>query len=145
MASITKLLQKIEVFQWIPNCQQVREVIKQRYVDALILIAPRWDLEFHVHINTSNLAISIMLAQNPTRKCNQLIVYASQLLNNAKKNYTTMKKEALAMVYTLHKYCHYLLSNKFVFYVRPYGLPLLGQETPSFWSDSSMAFVVYQI
>jgi hypothetical protein len=28
-----------------------------------------------------------------------------------------MKCEALAMVYTLHKFCHYLLGNKFVFYV----------------------------
>jgi len=38
-----------------------------------------------------------------------------QLLNNAKKNYTTTKREALVMVYTFHKYYHYLLSNKFVF------------------------------
>jgi hypothetical protein len=38
-------------------------------------------------------------------------------LNNAKKNYTTTEREALSMVYTLHKYHHYLLSNKFVFYV----------------------------
>jgi hypothetical protein len=58
-----------------------------------------------------------MLAQNPTRKCNQPITYAFQLLNNAEKAYTTTEKEALTMVYALHKYCHYLLDNKFVFYV----------------------------
>jgi hypothetical protein len=74
MAPITKLLWKIEVFQWNPECQQVWEAIKQWYVDALILIAPRGDLEFHVHTNASNLTINIMLAQNPTRKCNQPIV-----------------------------------------------------------------------
>jgi hypothetical protein len=44
-----------------------------------------------------------MLAQNPTSKCDQLIVYASQLLNNAKKNYTMKELEALAMAYALHK------------------------------------------
>ncbi len=44
-------------------------------------------------------------------------MYAFQLLNNIKKNYTTTKREALMMVYTLHKYHHYLLSNKFVSYV----------------------------
>jgi hypothetical protein len=84
-------------------------------MDALILIAPRWDLEFHVHIDASNLAIGVMLAQNPTEKCDQPITYAAQLLNNAEKNYTTTEREALAMVYALHKYCHYLLGNKFVF------------------------------
>jgi hypothetical protein len=34
-----------------------------------------------------------------------------------KKNYTIAEREALAMVYVLHKYWSYLLGNKFVFYV----------------------------
>ncbi len=72
-------------------------------MDALILITSRWDLEFHVHIDMSNLVIDDMLAQNPIKKYNQLIVYMFQLLNNAKKNYTTTKREALVMVYTFHK------------------------------------------
>jgi hypothetical protein len=58
-----------------------------------------------------------MLAQNPIGKCDQLITYASHLLNNAEHNYTTMEHEALAMVYALYKFWHYLLGNKFVFYV----------------------------
>jgi hypothetical protein len=37
-------------------------------------------------------------------------------LNNAKKNYTTIEREALTMVYVL-QFKHYLLGNKFVFYV----------------------------
>jgi hypothetical protein len=45
-----------------------------------------------------------MLAQNPTRKCDQPIAYASRFLNNVKKNYTIAEREALAMVYVLHKY-----------------------------------------
>jgi hypothetical protein len=93
----------------------VWEAIKQQYVDAPILIAPRWDLEFHIHTNASNLAVGAMLVQNPIRKCNQPIAYKYQLLNYAKKNYTTTKREALAMVYVLHKYRHYLFGNKFVF------------------------------
>jgi hypothetical protein len=43
--------------------------------------------------------------------------YASRLLNSAEQIYTTTKKDALAMIYALSKYRHYLLSNKFVFYV----------------------------
>jgi hypothetical protein len=44
-------------------------------------------------------------------------MYASILLNSAKKNYTTIEREALAMVDALQKFKHYLLSNWFVFYV----------------------------
>ncbi len=44
-----------------------------------------------------------MLAQNLTRKHDQLIVYAFRLLNNVEKNYITIEHEALAMVFALYK------------------------------------------
>lgn len=112
MAPITKFLCKIEVFPWNVECQEVWEAIRQRYVDAPISIAPKWDMEFHVHTNMSNLAIEAMLAQNPIEKCDQPIAHASKLLNNAEKNYTTTEREALAMVYASHTFRHYLLGNK---------------------------------
>jgi len=68
-------------------------------VDALILTTPKWDMDFHVHIDVSNLVIRVMLIQNRIGKCNQPITYASHLLNNTKRNYTTMEHEVLAMVY----------------------------------------------
>jgi hypothetical protein len=45
------------------------------------------------------------------------VVCASRLLNRAKQNYNTTQRKALAMVFVLHKFKHYLLGNKFVFYV----------------------------
>ncbi len=68
-------------------------------------------------INASLLGVSVMLAQNPIGKYDQPIIYASRLLNKVEQNYTTTKIEALAMVYALHKFKHFLLGNKFVFYV----------------------------
>jgi len=38
-------------------------------------------------------------------------------MNNVETNYNTIKREASAMVFALHKFKHYLLGNKFVFYV----------------------------
>ncbi len=51
------------------------------YVEAQILIPPNWQLEFHVHIDASLLAIVTMFAQNSIDKYDQHIVYASRLLN----------------------------------------------------------------
>ncbi len=99
MGPIIKLLRKTKMFAWIAKCQKLWEAIKQRYLDAPILITLKWDMEFHIHTNASNLAIGVMLAQNPIEKCDQPIAYASRLLNNAEKNYITTKKEAIAMDY----------------------------------------------
>jgi hypothetical protein len=46
---------------------------KTYYMDASILVTTKWDMEFHVHTNVSNVAVRVMLAQNPTRKCDQPI------------------------------------------------------------------------
>jgi hypothetical protein len=90
------------------------------YVDhmaLLYLISPHWVLEFHVHINAFNLVVKTMLTQNFIKKCDQPIVYASWLFNHAKWNYTTTKREELAMVCALHKFCHYLLLETNLFFM----------------------------
>jgi hypothetical protein len=41
---------------------------------------------------------------------------------------TTTKRESLTMVYVLHKFKHYLLGNKFVFYINHMALPYLVKK-----------------
>jgi hypothetical protein len=52
-------------------------------------------------------------------------VYASKLLNSVEQNYNTIETYALVMVVALHKFEHYLLGNKFVFYVNLMALVYL--------------------
>jgi hypothetical protein len=52
-------------------------------------------------------------------------VYASRLLNIVEQNYSIIEREALAMVFALHKFRHYLLSSKFVFYANHMALVYL--------------------
>ncbi len=66
-----------------------------------------------MHTNASLLAIGAMLAQNPIGKYDQPIVYASSLLNRANENYTTTKREALVMVYALHKFKQFFIGKQF--------------------------------
>jgi hypothetical protein len=83
-------------------------------MDASILISFHWDIEFHVHIDTSNLVVGPILTHNLIEKCDQPIAYASQLLNNVEQNYVMTKRETLTMVYVLHKFYHYLwITNSF--------------------------------
>ncbi len=110
-------MRKTKQVFWTSKCQATWELIKQKYVKTPILIYLNQDLKFHVHIYAYLLIVGAMLAQNLTRKHDQLIVYASRLLNNVERNYSTIEHAALAMVFVVHKFRHYLMGNKFVFYV----------------------------
>jgi hypothetical protein len=59
-------------------------------------------------------------------------MYSSRLLNSTEKNYTTTKRKTLAMVYALHKYRHYMLGNKFTFYVNHMALVYLVNKPQVF-------------
>ncbi len=74
-------------------------------------------MEFHVHTYASLLVVGVILFHNVIGKNDQPIVYASRVLNKTKQNYNTTHRKALAMDFSLHKFKHYLLGNKFVFYV----------------------------
>ena len=85
------------------------------------------------------------LAQNPTGKTDQPIAYATRLLNKAEKNYTTNEKEALAMVYAVNKFRHYLLGNKFIFYVDHLALQYLVNKPQVAGQFGSVALTVPRV
>jgi len=85
-----------------------------------------------VHTNASLLVISAILAQNRISKYDQFIVYSSRLLNKIEHNYTTTNRKTLVMVYVLHKFKHFLLGNKFVFYVDHMALVYLVNKPQVF-------------
>jgi hypothetical protein len=112
---VPKTPQEIQVFNGM--AQTTWEYIKNWYIQAHILTSPNWELEFHVHTYLFQLVVRVILDQIPTSKIDQHVMYSSRLFNYTKKNYTTTKKEALTIVYALHKFRHYMLGNKFTFYV----------------------------
>jgi hypothetical protein len=90
-----------------------------------ILIVLDWKSEFHVHIDASNFAFGTMLSQNLNKTVDKSIYYANRFMNNEKNNYTTTKKETLAMIYALKKFRHYLLGNNFIFFMDHQALSYL--------------------
>ena len=88
-------------------------VIKDRLVLALIVVAPYWDLPFELMCDANDYAIGAVLGQKRERIF-QVIHYASQTLNDARLNYTTTKKELLAIVFAFDKFRPYLIGNKVI-------------------------------
>jgi hypothetical protein len=81
------------------------------------LINPNWELEFHVHTDASQLTVRAIFAQNPTGKFDQLVTYASRLLNSIERNYITIEKEALLwfMPYTNVDIIYSVTINEFFY------------------------------
>nr|GEY81306.1 reverse transcriptase domain-containing protein [Tanacetum cinerariifolium] len=80
-------------------------------MEALILIAPNWDLPFELMCDTSDFAIGAVLGQRHEKHFRP-IHYASKTMNDAETNYTTTEKEMLAVVYAFEKFRSYLTMNK---------------------------------
>ena len=65
--------------------------------------------------DASNHAIGAVLGQRHD-KLLHVIYYASRVLNDAQKNYTTTEKELLAVVYAIDKFRSYLVGSKVIVY-----------------------------
>ena len=74
----------------------------------------------------------MVLAQPGEGDLDHPIAFASRKLSFAKKNYTTIEREGLAMVYVLHKFRNYLLGGHFKIFIDHSSLkylvnkPMLG-------------------
>jgi hypothetical protein len=66
-----------------------------------------------VHVDTSSIALGVVLAQPGAGDIDHPLSFASRKLSTVEINYTTTKREGLAMVYALQKFRHYLLGGHF--------------------------------
>ena len=82
---------------------------------APIVRAPNWQLPFEVMCDASDLAIRAVLGQREGGKP-YVVYYASKTLNEAQRNYTTTKKELLAVVYALDKFRAYFVRSDIVIF-----------------------------
>ena len=110
-----KLLEKDAKFAWDDECQRSFEELKAYLTTAPIVRAPNWQLPFEVMCDASDLAIGAVLGQREEGKP-YMVYYASKTLNGAQRNYTTTKKELLAVVYALDKFCAYLVGSDIVIF-----------------------------
>ncbi|XP_057734279.1 uncharacterized protein LOC130949629 [Arachis stenosperma] len=65
--------------------------------------------------HAGDVAIGAILGQKKD-KLHHVIYYASKVLNEAQKNYTTTEKELLAIVYAFDKFRQYLIGSKVIVY-----------------------------
>ena len=97
------LLSLDEPFEWTPQCQESFDKLKGLLTTAPIIRSLDWSLPFELMCDASDHAVGAILEQMVDKRPH-VIYYASKTLNDAQLNYTTTKKELLAVVFALDKF-----------------------------------------
>ena len=112
-ASITiplnRLLKKDVTFTFNDDCVKAFNKIKNILVSPELLTFPDFEKEFILRTDASGFALGAILSNFDDRP----IAYASKTLNNAEKNYSTIEKELLAIVWAVKHYRPYLFGRRF--------------------------------
>ena len=101
------------------------DLLKGKLAFAPIPVFPKWDVEFHVHVDVSCIALGSVITQEGDEGLDHPITFTSRRLSKAEKNYSTTEREGLAMVYMLQKFRHYLLGSQFKMYMDHFALKYL--------------------
>nr|GEZ87684.1 reverse transcriptase domain-containing protein [Tanacetum cinerariifolium] len=112
---MTHLLEKNSPFIFSNECIQAFRTLKDKLIEAPILIAPNWDQPFELMCDASDYAVEAVPGQR-IEKHFRPIHYANKTMNQAEANYITTEKEMLAVVYAFEKFRSYLIMNKSIVY-----------------------------
>nr|GEV83121.1 reverse transcriptase domain-containing protein [Tanacetum cinerariifolium] len=127
---LKRLLEKDIPFIFSQECIDAFQTLKRKLTEALILIAPDWDMPFELMCDASDFAIGAVQGQRQDKHFKP-IHYAGKTMTEAKSNYTTTEKEMLAVVYAFEKFRSYLILNKSIMYTDHSALKYLFTKKDS--------------
>ena len=108
-----ELTKKHQRFYWNENCQRSFEDLKNRLIGAPILSHPNYDRPFVLDTDASNNSIAAVVSNLDSNTENPL-AFASRVLTRTEVNYSTTKREALAVVQAVKWFRSYLLGIPFI-------------------------------
>ncbi|XP_076954627.1 uncharacterized protein LOC143629164 [Bidens hawaiensis] len=115
LSFIDQIIEKLADVPFVFNeeCLNAFNVLKNKLVEAPILLSPDWLLPFEITCDASDYAVGAVLGLRVDKKPVALY-YASKTLSDAQINYTTTEKELLAVLYALDKFRSYIWGSKVI-------------------------------
>ena len=107
------LTKKNASFVWSDNCQQAFDKLKCMLTEAPIVGFPKESGEFILDTDACDRSIGAVVSQLQDG-VETVICYGSRTLSRSEMNYTTTRKELLAIVYFMGYFKQYLLGRRFL-------------------------------
>lgn len=109
--NLNVLCRKNKTFIWNDDCQKSFEALKKCMITPPVLQYPDFSStnQFIVQTDASGYAIGAILSNADSRP----VAYASRSLNKAERNYPTIEKELLAIVWAVKHFRPYLYGRTF--------------------------------
>lgn len=113
ICDLIKGKKKKQPIEWTEEADEAFKNIKNVLVSAPVLAAPRFDLEFIVQSDSSDVGLGAVLTQIHPDGDEHVIAYASRTLSRAERNYSTSEKECLGLLFAVEKFRPYIEGVKF--------------------------------
>lgn len=109
---MTQLLRKNKRWEWGDLQQNAFEIIRSKLAIVLVLSCPDFSVPFVLQTDASTVGLGAVLTQT-IDGIERVIAYASRVLLEAEKKYSTTEQECLAVVWTIKKFRPYLEGYRF--------------------------------
>ena len=104
----------LKTFSWTAQCTMAFQELKERLTTPPVLAFPQFDREFLLATDASDSAIGAVLSQVDDNGTEKVIAYWSRQLTKAERNYSTIEREALAIVKAVKEFYPYLYGHDFI-------------------------------
>ncbi|KAI2661959.1 Retrovirus-related Pol polyprotein from transposon 17.6 [Labeo rohita] len=113
VAPLTDLLRPSRKFVWSLECEHAFNGAKDLLCKAPILAAPDFSRAFLLEVDASGVAAGAVLLQRSEANLELPVCYFSKKFNESQRRYSTVEKEALALLLALRHFDVYLSANPF--------------------------------
>ncbi|XP_052567398.1 uncharacterized protein LOC128093728 [Culex pipiens pallens] len=111
---LNALLKKNVKFIWTEECENAFEELKNYLISEPVLVRPNYNDKFVLTTDASDYAIGAVLTNEKSN--DHPIAYASRALIGAERNYFTIEKELLAIVWAVDHFKHFIYNQDFIVY-----------------------------
>lgn len=111
-APLTNLLSPKVSFVWTERCQFAFESLKALLANTPVLAAPDFSRPFRLAVDASDAGVGAVLLQEDSLGVEHPVCYFSKKFNVHQKHYSTIEKEALALILALDHFGVYVSSSQ---------------------------------
>lgn len=108
---MTNLLSPKVPFVWTELCQDAFDNLKALLSSSPILVAPDFSRPFKLAVDASDFGVGAVLLQDDSMGFEHPVCYFSKKFDIHQKHYSTIEKEALALILALNHFDVYVSSS----------------------------------